>query len=1519
MSKSRSSRPNRARREPPATPQTRAPFRASLPPLSHVRENEDNSGLHEFFPGFVESDPKPSEEQSNLTQISRRLHGLAERAKRSRSTERISQSKRSSQSAPAALQYENLQANESALLSELAGRSHGRSAARLYAFQAERASAAQEGGRVTRLLEFGRDQDESDPWIQFSLRVHAVHAQHWDRARDRLADEVDVTTGLVRQNALLWRATLGLSDHEDLHAAHAAAEEASERAQSGALPCLMSSEFHRRTANDELEQAMLEASVARSRESKPVIRERLAKLLEGKDDGRALVVYKSLSHGHPEAARVHEAAARVAIRLGDLAEAKSELALAAASSENAETRKAYTRAAVVAGLACNDESEPSLGSLTTGETSAHRATRACAMLDRGDLVQATQAAEAFARRATGSDRVFATALRLEAALAAGNETAIIRAARKAISYPELTPWIQALALAYEGLEWAQEGGELIGPDALAEVLFRHGNDTTAELERKLLRTPTAMVEHLIALDVNAELGADDISVIMATSRNALHAGSRLGTSLVLAHLLVREGQRDQALALLKETFRESRHSPLVGYQLAKLLAEEEPLACADALLATLDHAQGPWAAAIAQRAGLIIERAGGNPTQAYRLALDEHPAYFPAIWELERLARDSNDVSASAQLHRHAARQTSSPVIAGLHLVQAAILLHKIDTVTASHCIEEAAVLYPDDAAIAEMLLRLSSQSSGPTRALALEALASISELSWEASANFRAGLEWEHAKHSKNALAMFHEVSTGFPSVIVRRARDRIETSLGLPQGVAERLFEDVKNTDLANARLASLERLAHTDAWLCEDDASATMSMQSILEVANWHAPALRFLLRYYARHGRQQELREIVELLYAVSESKSLARLHDSLAIHAGLMNEPLSQSQTRWRAERERHTDALERLIDLSDDPTEIAALTHTVVAERINSTPLGELLHNLSEAEKSWPAHPLVPETMARIHEAAGEYGKAARAYERAAERACGESRRVSLRSRAGEIWLQDVADPIRAQRCFDAVLNERMRPEALRGLINALEMSRQDGPLLARLELETSLPHDPADLAWLLERLAERYRLNNEQRRELATRERLCDVDPESADAWMKWARSLAQNGLTQEAREPYEHAISLIEKEQTDDADARRIEALLEYATFLMKGAKNRTAARETLQQILQLDPGNDRAARLASELGATPGLASLLPPAAQASTSEPFPPERESFFKTGRLEDLETFSRWLQSRHEWELAEIGAAVLDLASGKAPRTRVRSAGAVAIRDGHRVMPEGFLEQPLVRFVRGLAPIFDARLKRSHTARKARRLLLDSERAAAQARVDECFSERLVVRTHSRRDTFCIPIARKPPFVVVSDSLVAHYDAEGWEHALRWGAVTLRLDLHPLAHADTSYLTGELRGWLEALNVVGGAAEKRERRALEALVNRAAIEELKEVAKLLESVDETAVGRLRKQLIDAAHRAAVLSSGCVGAAIDVAAFDGLRGPDRRTERWLRHPHANVLLRYLLSRDFVRDRRMLTSR
>ncbi len=1519
MTKRRSSHPNQPRTEAPATPQTRVPFRASLAPGPRPPEAEDDSGLHELFPVFAEaSDLSRGENKTDLAEVSRRLRKLAERARHFRSAERITQSKRTTKSAPSALQYENLLAQEPALLAQLAEQSSGRTASRLHAFQAERASAEHVSERVVKHLEFARDADDTDPWVQFSLRIHALHSQHWDRARDRLNDEIEVTQGLVHQHALLWRATLGLAGHEDFHRAHAAAEEASERPQAGPLASILSAEFHKRAGNTELEHAMLEASIARSRESKALLRERLAGALETSDGVRALRLYLQLIDDHPRPQDVHCAAARVALHCSDLVQAKRQLALAGETSEDSELREAFVRAAVITGLLVDDKQPPALANLESSRETIHRATRACALLDAEEPTKAALAAETFAQRATGTDLIYSTALLLEAAIASQDRPALVRAARKAIALAELTPWVQALSTKYEALAWAQEGGAIVGPDALADALFSPDGNGTAESELSLLQAPTTLVEHVLALDVCAELQSEHLLEAMTALRNALHAGSRLGSSLVLAGLLTQNGQTDRAVIILKETFRETKHHPLVGYQLARLQRTSDPMACADTLLATLDHARDAWASSIAMRAGQIIAEAGGNPTQAYRLALDEHPAHFPAIWELERIAREAEDVSTCAQLHRHAARQTSSPVIAGLHLVQAALLLHELDTVSASQCIEEAAVLFPEDAAIAEMLLRLSSQSSGAARALALEALASVSEGSWAASATFRAGLEWEHAKHAKNALAMFEELPADHSSIIVRRAHDRIETALGLPQGVAERLFEDAKRAHQPNARISMLERLAHTDAWLCEDEGSAAMSMQAILEVAGWHVPALRFLQRYYARHGRVQELSEITEMLQAVSESNSHARLHASLQTHSGRpVRKAADGAQTRWQAERQRSGEALERLVQLSSDPTETAALQHIIVSLRLNSTPMGELLHRLSEAEKAWPAHPLVPETRARIHEAAGEYVEAARAFERAAERAASESRRVSLRSRAGQIWLEDAADPIRAQRCFEAVLNERMRPEALRGLINALSMSRQDGELLARLELEASLPHDPSDLAWILERLADRYRATENARRELATLERLCWVDSESADAWLKWARALAKSGQTQEAREPYEHAISLIEDEQAEGAADRRVDALLEYATFLFRGAKNRAAARETLKEAMQLEPDNERAALLASELGSSPGLISLLPPASLEPGAEPLPEAVEEFLTSGSTDALSKFSKWLQTRHEWELARNAEAVLGLATGKSLRMRVRAAGPAALQHADRLFDSDFQREPLVRFVQMLGPVFDATLKRSHTARKAHRLLPDADRKVAHQRVSSAFGEPIGVRGHSRRDTFCVPMSSSPPFLVVSDSLLAYYDADSWEHALTWGAVILRLRLHPLSHTDTAHLCAELRTWAQALvQPERGGSQKKERRALEALVSRQQIEDLRATVQTLGSIDEAQLGRLRRKLVETTHRVALLTTGCIGAAVDVAAFDGLRGPDRRTELWVEQPLVRSLLRFILSRDFHAQRQTL---
>ncbi|MEC7525602.1 MAG: hypothetical protein VYE22_37315 [Myxococcota bacterium] len=989
------------------------------------------------------------------------------------------------------------------LLRDLAESKEGPVRARLLVGAAELAEQLGEGEDARDGYRAALEADPSDVVALRALRRDAVLREAWDEVAASFEKEAALPLS-AWERALAWTglAELKLGRLEDPEGAEAAASKALEAQPLSVTATILLAEA--RWRQGKTREAVQPFAAARDVWDDPDGRAALAveearALERAGDEAGAREIFAWANEVDPEALDAWFGRARAGSRAdSDPRGTVEALATLAAYCGGSLGEAVLTRASRVATRLAND---PQLGVRLLGQATGvvPLQARADAAAATGDRELEREALEAWSGAAGGTDRALALVRMAEVKAAAGDldgADAALRDAALADGSLGTIRVVREVIARRSGdvsrlVDATQSGGALA---SAARVARDRG---AVARERELLAQASQDGVALVSVDVltldAAANDGDDAAIDLGLRRQAdrVPPEQRAGSLLALTERAVGREDLEAAYALLEEARQVASGDPLALRPLGRLALQRDATAAAALWMEEASVSDGARSAFCATQAGRILTTAGGDALGAFRRALDAVSGYGPAAWALKPLAVELGDPLTLGEAHEQLAEAAVDPTDAASHLVRGALLRADADPSGAGALLDRARQLAPGDGVLQSLLMRLAGSTSPAERAAMLTESAASAPAELARVYRLQAAAAYEDAGDPAAAAEQLKAVATEHADdPIVRVALDRVEIAAGAVARVAERRFAAVKEAADDEARVFALERLAELDRLERNDPASAVLSLQSILETAPGHLPSLRALFRYFAEHGRLEDLGRVTEALalhvqggadvtahlrlarrLAYADAEAPGESADDVLIEAGKRAEldlwlaPRVLAAARERGEAGLARKAAAALASALSSPDERAS-ARVRAAELTSDAETKESI--LREAVQSSPQHPTAAEALARACVARGDDAAAAEALEAAAKATEVRGRAAALLDEAAKLWDEKVGDAARARAALE-LASERdvTHGDVFTRLQGILETAGDRERLAQLLGARISAGGEPAELVAL--------------------------------------------------------------------------------------------------------------------------------------------------------------------------------------------------------------------------------------------------------------------------------------------------------------------------------------------------------------------------------------------------------------------------------------------------------------------
>ncbi|MFO0683084.1 MAG: hypothetical protein U0234_13595 [Sandaracinus sp.] len=948
---------------------------------------------------------------------------------------------------------ENARRAQIDLLSRLAEKARGVSAARLFTTIAELAETIGDGATAGRARERARASAPNDILVLRAARRAAQQRADWPEVRATLRAEAE----LPGANAALTLSALAELELGPLADAASAAQLATRALDAAPASITAGLALHDAspgaaperawgalaTASGEtLGGALFARARARARE-----REGKRADLAG-DDVEAILVRARSAAADGAAAPLAEALAQLAQRpiATDVADA-ARRGSALAQARTGDGRAALARVGAFEGA-----------SVSTLRTAARLAARV------GDRERELAALRAWAAATSGSDRATALARLADLAIEAGDLDAAEASLRDAsladASLGTLRIVRDRIVRKDPARAGRSDGSE--GALALAAKVAIDVDDAGREIEllgRARAEEDAPVTADVLSLDAAllAENGGlaqvDPAPVDQGLLREVERTPADARTPPLLA-LADRYGQRND-FAAREQALRDARSlSPgeaIVVRPLAQLLAGRSPREAAALWLEEASAAPDARAAFAASMAGRLLE--GDAAVMAHRRALDAQRTHAPSIEALERHARQTGDVKLLEDALDRGLALPTVDLDRAAQLVRLA-LVRSEDAAAAARTFEQARALVPSDPVLADLALRLADALTPSQRAELAERAAASAPPVLVPAYRLAHAAALEDAGQAAEAAAVVRELLEvpGAVGRAARRALDRLEIAQGDVTRVAERRFaalrEAPENDEVSRVR--ALEELAALDLEVRKDVSSAAASLSGIVELRPKHLFALRTLERHAMESDRGLDLAALCEQILKADLAPEDAAAHLRLVVRlrlapADARGDAADEAVLAARAHVGDDPWTLRRVITAAhakQDPN-VALEAERALAERLaGAIERGTLAlrasHSLARAQigvptasargaellapfaAAAPGHGPLWEELADLHESAGAHAAAVDALEAAAAAAMVPARKVALLHRGAVIATDRADDDERALALLDA-------------------------------------------------------------------------------------------------------------------------------------------------------------------------------------------------------------------------------------------------------------------------------------------------------------------------------------------------------------------------------------------------------------------------------------------------------------------------------------------------------------------
>lgn len=469
------------------------------------------------------------------------------------------------------------------------------------------------------------------------------------------------------------------------------------------------------------------------------------------------------------------------------------------------------------------------------------------------------------------------------------------------------------------------------------------------------------------------------------------------------------------------------------------------------LAAHADGATGPQAAVLLTEAATRLQAAEADPAEIDRLlkkAIELDPRLPIPLYFAELTARAAESVDDVADVLRTRREASTDALEQALDLVREALLLAPTDPAGAAALMEFALRARPKDAGLRDMYERLAPE---PPADRAAWRLARAAEATGAETARLalEAAMEHDRARDAEKAAAAARAAMVtreGEPfgdellaAIIAYRAALAGQGTADL----VDALLPQASDATDPVERLEIYERLAELDERGRDDASSALLWRRTILEQAPSHLPTLRRVASDLIAAGRHEELEPIAyETARALAGGEAVAhamlcsrlRLAASTwestrePIEIAYAHEPrgpwvLRQIAAHARA-RGDHALAIEadrQLIERTDRPSEAATLSLRAAESAASAGQVDVAKQLLLNAVELMPEHLVAHLELARVAEAAEDFGGAAAALEAAASASVTDEEKARNLYLAATLWQDRAADPSRARAALEAV------------------------------------------------------------------------------------------------------------------------------------------------------------------------------------------------------------------------------------------------------------------------------------------------------------------------------------------------------------------------------------------------------------------------------------------------------------------------------------------------------------------
>ena len=757
----------------------------------------------------------------------------------------------------------------------------------------------------------------------------------------------------------------------------------------------------------------------------------------------------------PNEVTLHLEAARVARKLGRIADAAEALEKARECTRDPETEAALRRMQAL--LLLQDKQPGAALSLLGQADGAADLYLRCRLVrvaagtrDRAGVLISTL--EHWAKAQTGSTKAFAYCELARAHAKRGH----LDAARAALAEAErLAPSSALMNLARESLlqdkpatqdllHAAEADLDHQGLAAVARLTFFAQTQEECDL---ILQAPaTTHRETLQQLQLDAALSRDEQQRLFASLSlwgDQLDSSARTGPLLAGLDISAHNADVASVLAALPEGA--AIPTAVVAEQLHRT---QEPAGRAAVYRTLAKQGHGAFAAYCYYRAARWEQQAEDVDRQAILLDLKAAVAADDssvAAFELEYTLRGRRDPLTEAALEQALADLANGPLEKVKHLFNAASVT-ALPKETRTELLRRAASLWPGDPILNEALLQIAGNAPAEERVLYLLPHRDKQDPDAQRVTHLRAADEYESGGRLAEAISHYDHVLTTHPNdPFARAGLVRCLERKGERQALFERLqrlYEQESTEPLRRQLLLQLQFCLRD-----RTDVDALQNLALLLERSSAHVSTLRALERIYGRLGKRPLLREA-----AARMCRQLQDPRDRAAyLHLWLRLTPNDDNFERYDATVLDALDwaetaapwyalTLERTARRKQQPELLArallaqrALVENVedkaclslrAAEALEPISIAQAAASLLQAARQAQAHPTAAEELGRLCKTQGDHETAAEAYALAAMTAISPQRKLWLRYLAAVLHQETLGQPDKAKALLAKVVAE---------------------------------------------------------------------------------------------------------------------------------------------------------------------------------------------------------------------------------------------------------------------------------------------------------------------------------------------------------------------------------------------------------------------------------------------------------------------------------------------------------------